>query len=211
VPGEARLVSARHSQGLPDVPLIGMDGANLLTDHPRFQWIPVKDANRYWLVLLPKMETSALRKASLPQLKRKTYWWQMAVSTCAFAYPRTKLPLQPGDDYSLVICALHGEREIARGVATFAYLSAADRALVNAFRQDCMTFTPRDDMVTAHLLLASYYRMHDIYDQAVVEYQQVLNRHPQAKAVHYALLTLYRQTRRWENAKREWQCIKSLG
>lgn len=160
-----------------------------LAERPTFQWTPVRNADRYVVVLL---DGDAIRL------------WQAETPRSELPYPETESALQAGQSYLWKVTALAGNKKIGSSYATFEVLSAEEAARVQEARAEYETLAKGDPQdVTPSLLLAASYQTHRLFDDAISVYEDLARRRPKDPNIRKALAHLYLGVGRLREAVRQ--------
>lgn len=157
------------------IPLTLAD-TKVLTDRPLFRWTPIRQADQYVVALFDS---------------RHQPLWQYAVPQCELAYPAEEASLQAGVAYYWEVRAFRGETMLTMAFAFFELLDQPTRDTVIAEAHGYQTMQTQDPAdLTAWLLLAALYESHDLRDDAILVYRQLVRMRPHEAAFQHALARL---------------------
>lgn len=158
--------------------LRSLSAGKTLSTRPVFRWAPFPKADGYVVVVLDN-EANKL--------------WQVDTTQCELPYPDREEPLLPGEAYSWRVTALLAQKKLVNSYANFEVLSSQEAEQVEKARSEYETMgqkCPED--ATPDLLLAALYQSHNLFDDAIACYEQLLKRRPKDPEIQKALETLYR-------------------
>lgn len=127
--------------------------------------------------------------------------WEVTVSETEIVYPENQPPLEPGNQYELIVEPIGNDQSIAPGRGKFKVVTEED---ANIIREQAARISGISD-AEIRLNLAELYRKNQLLADAIATLKEGLQKNPQSVELHQKLGDIYREAELPELAKSPYQ------
>lgn len=177
--------------GMAHIELQGLSATSILEARPVFKWSAVPDAASYKVRLWNDADEII---------------WQSEAQMTSLAYPADAPTLKPGMDYLWTVSTTVKDT-LFKGEGIFRVLPPEKQ---QAVKDELAALGALDDEAISGVLRAEVFARHELWDDAVTTYQQLVEKFPNAAAIREALAALLAGQARGGESRRQQKAAAAL-